>query len=116
MLITFKSSASAKIIMLDSLAQKLLRIIGKPLGARGVIRPEELSSAIQRLEGAIAAEQRERETHTAAQAEPCTQHVSPHEIEDTAESEPLRLAQRAFPLLDMLRAAQREKADIVWGI
>ena len=41
-----------------------------------------------------------------------------HEGEDGHEHHeiPPGLAQRAYPFLDMLRAAQKENADIVWGI
>ncbi|MFJ4291196.1 DUF1840 family protein [Cupriavidus sp. NPDC089707] len=31
-------------------------------------------------------------------------------------SRPASLAQRVYPLLDMMRVAQREHADILWGV
>ncbi|NIE66763.1 DUF1840 domain-containing protein [Burkholderia sp. Ax-1719] len=108
MLITFKCHASPDVLMLDSLAQYLLGIIGKRLGERGVITREELDSAISKLESAIAVDKKDRAEHDG--------HF--HEGEDGREPHelPPGLAQRAFPFLDMLRAAKKEDNDIVWGV
>ncbi|MCC8392150.1 DUF1840 domain-containing protein [Paraburkholderia sp. MMS20-SJTR3] len=108
MLITFKCHACADVMMLDNLAQHLLGIIGKRLGQRGVITPEELGPAIGKLEAAITLDKRERAEHDG--------HF--HEGEDGHEHHeiPPGLAQRAYPFLDMLRAAQKENSDIVWGL
>jgi len=108
MLVTFKCHASPDVTMLENLAQYLLGIIGKRLGPRGVITHEELDTAINKLEAAIATDKKERAEHEG--------HF--HEGEDGRERHevPVGLAQRAFPFLDMLRAARKEQNDIVWGI
>ncbi|WP_395405505.1 DUF1840 family protein [Pseudoduganella sp. UC29_106] len=45
-------------------------------------------------------------------------HALPEEGEDSdmAESQKVGFAQRAFPLLEMLRAAKSGGHDIVWGV
>jgi len=108
MLITFKCHACPDVMMLENLAQYLVGIIGKRLGERGVITHEETGPAIEKLEAAITFDKRERAEHDG--------HF--HEGEDGHEHHeiPPGLAQRAYPFLDMLRAAQKESADIVWGI
>ncbi|MBV8628810.1 MAG: DUF1840 domain-containing protein [Paraburkholderia sp.] len=109
MLVTFKCHAAPDVTMLENLAQYLLGIIGKRLGPRGVITYDELDTAITKLETAIATDKKERAEHEG--------HF--HEGEDGREHhhEPaVGLAQRAFPFLDMLRAAKKEGNDIVWGI
>lgn len=108
MLVTFKCHASPDVTMLENLAQYLLGIIGKRLGPRGVITHDELEVAISKLEAAIATDKKERAEHEG--------HF--HEGEDGREHHepPVGLAQRAFPFLDMLRAARKEQNDIVWGI
>lgn len=94
--------------MLENLAQYLVGIVGKQLGPRGVISHDELPAAISKLEAAIVTDKREIAEHEG--------HF--HEGEDGHEHHelPIGLAQRAFPFLDMLRAAQREDSDVLWGI
>jgi hypothetical protein len=108
MLVTFKCHASPDVVMLENLAQYLLGIIGKRLGPRGVITHAELDVAITKLETAIATDKKERAEHEG--------HF--HEGEEGREHHelPVGLAQRAFPFLDMLRAARNEQNDIVWGL
>ncbi len=109
MLITFKSTASPEIVMLKDLAQYLLNVIGKQLGERGVISHLELPKAIQRLEEAIEVEKKA----DAAQHARIDAATDNHEEK---EEQPIGLAQRAFPLLDMMRAAHKLEADVLWGV
>jgi hypothetical protein len=108
MLITFKCRAAPDVMMLENLAQYLVGIVGKRLGERGVIMHDELGEAITKLESAISSDKQERAEHEGHFHEGEEGHEH-HEI-------PVGLAQRAYPFLDMLRAAQTENADIVWGV
>ncbi|HXZ06717.1 MAG TPA: DUF1840 domain-containing protein [Paraburkholderia sp.] len=108
MLITFKCHACPDVVMLENLAQYLVGIVGKRLGQRGVISHDELAVAITKLEAAITSDKKERAENDG--------HF--HEGEEGRESHeiPIGLAQRAYPFLDMLRAAQKENTDVLWGI
>jgi hypothetical protein len=108
MLVTFKCHAAPDVIMLENLAQYLVGIIGKQLGKRGVISHDEMETAISKLEAAIVTDKKERAEHEG--------HY--HEGEDghLHHTSPVGLSQRAFPFLDMLRAAQKENADVLWGV
>lgn len=108
MLITFKCRAAPDVVMLENLAQYLVGIVGKHLGERGVITHDELPAAISKLEAAIVTDKQEIAEHEG--------HF--HEGEDGHEHHelPIGLAQRAFPFLDMLRAAHRENMDVLWGV
>src|ERR1700761_7686191 len=108
MLITFKTSAAPDVMMLENLAEYLLGIIGKHLSARGVITHDELPVAIQKLEAAVVVDKKERAEHDGHFHEGEEGH-EPHEI-------PIGLAQRAYPFLDMLRLAQKDNTDILWGV
>jgi Domain of unknown function (DUF1840) len=108
MLITFKTSASPDVQMLENLAEYLLEIIGKTLGERGVIMHDELDAAIAKLESAVAVDKQERAEHDGHFHEGEAGH-EPHEI-------PVGLAQRAYPFLDMLRLARQANTDILWGV
>jgi hypothetical protein len=108
MLITFKCRAAPDVVMLENLAQYLVGIVGKRLGERGVITHDELPAAISKLEAAVATDKQERAEHEGHFHENEEGHEH-HEI-------PIGLAQRAYPFLDMMRAAQKENSDIMWGV
>ncbi|HTH62401.1 MAG TPA: DUF1840 domain-containing protein [Paraburkholderia sp.] len=108
MLVTFKCHAAPDVMMMDNLAQYLLGIIGKRLGQRGVIAHDELDTAISKLETAIAADKKDRQEHEG--------HFHGGEEGHDPHEPPIGLAQRAFPFLDMLRAARKEQNDVVWGL
>ncbi|HVE07793.1 MAG TPA: DUF1840 domain-containing protein [Paraburkholderia sp.] len=108
MLITFKCRAAPDVVMLENLAQYLVGIVGKRLGERGVITHDELPGAISKLEAAIATDKQERAEHEG--------HFHEHEEGHEHHEIPIGLAQRAYPFLDMMRAAQKENSDIVWGV
>jgi Domain of unknown function (DUF1840) len=108
MLVTFKCHSAPDVIMLENLAQYLIGIVGKHLGQRGVITHDELDNAIARLEAAIVVDKKEiaeKDGHF-HEGEEGHDH---HEL-------PIGLAQRAYPFLDMLRAAKRDNTDVIWGI
>lgn len=109
MLITFQSPATPDVVMLKNLAQYLLGLIGKHLGARGVIQHSELPDAIVRLETAISEEARADVVQTSLYHVPDASGRTFHEDHHG-------LAQRAWPLLDMMREARKPHADILWGL
>lgn len=102
MLVTFQSRAAPDVVMLRDLAQYLLGLMGRRLGARGVIPHDELPGAIERMETAIAAAQH---NEFALQYSHDCDHAPANE-----------LAQRAWPLISMMRAADTQHADILWGL
>ncbi|MGF6485995.1 DUF1840 domain-containing protein [Paraburkholderia sp. JPY419] len=105
MMITFQSTASPDVVMLRDLAQYLLGLIGKRLGERGVISHDELVHAIDRLEAAITEDAAAETTLEALHCSTSNQRESRN-----------RLLQRAWPFLDMMRAARDSDADIIWGL
>ncbi|MDB5859002.1 MAG: hypothetical protein JWQ76_2691 [Ramlibacter sp.] len=104
MLYKFKSKATGDLIMLEPNGRRVLEIIGKGAGPKGIILPEEMAAAISALEAAIARE--EQEEQAAA---------------DEAKAAPrggdnVSLRQRAVPFVDMLRRASQAGHEIVWGV
>jgi hypothetical protein len=110
MLVTFKSKASADIIMYETHVQPYLDLLGKDI-KRGIITAAETPTAIALLEQKMA-------EHRNADA---ALHQEPDDLDDEdAYAKKARAAQvtfsaRFFPLLEMLRDAQKRQADIVWG-
>ncbi|GHT86187.1 hypothetical protein FACS1894154_05620 [Betaproteobacteria bacterium] len=111
MLITFKSSASADVLMFGEIAARLLEVLGKdPADPRGIVTVEQLPTAIDQLKTAIAAEKARMAPDTAATEE------AAREAGQTGIAAPVSLAQRAWPLLDLLERALISKVPVVWGV
>lgn len=110
MLVTFKSDASADVIMFGDAAKKLIRILGKDAeDPKGIVTVEQLPGAIARLRAAI-------EEDRARQAERAADDENEQDNDRKGMAAPVGLAQRAWPLLDMLEASQREGVPVVWGV
>ena len=107
MLYKFKSKAAGDLIMLEPNGRRVLEIIGKEAGPKGIILPEEIPSAIAALEAAIVQEEADQKK-AAEQAEA--------EEETRPRVDGVSLRQRAVPFLEMLRRCQKADAEIVWGV
>lgn len=107
MLYKFKSKAAGDLIMLEPNGRRVLEIIGKDAGPKGIILPEEMPAAIAAIESAIARE--EAEQKAAAEEARAKGQVAPR-------AEAVSLRQRAVPFVDMLRRCQQAGKEIVWGV
>jgi hypothetical protein len=111
----FKSKAAGDVLMLGPSGDQLLRIIGKEPAAKGIIEPAALPAAIRAIEAAIAED--EANPAPAAPARAGAEDVSVQgEGEGAGDGEGVSLRQRAWPLLEMMRAAQAASQDIAWGV
>lgn len=104
-MIRFESKAAAAVYMLDAHASELLKILGKPLGERGVIAAEEIPAALLALRSAAegAAE------NDMARAE------AAENDEQAVDRDAVSLKRRMFPLLDLLERAQNKRAPVLWS-
>jgi hypothetical protein len=109
-LVVFRSKAAGEIYMFAETAQRLLDIIGKASSSRGVITAEQVPDALARL---VAAVDEEKAQHAGAARE---RDQSEQAGEPSGAERPIRLGQRAFPLIEMLRAAGKRNVDVTWGV
>ena len=98
MLYKFKSKAAGDVIMLGPNGDQLLRIVGKEPATQGIVEVADLGAAIAALEAAVAADE------VALQGP------------EAAPRERISLRQRAWPLVEMMKRAQRARQPIVWGV
>ncbi len=105
MLYTFKSPAAGNLIMLEPNGKRVLEIIGKDPGPKGIILPEQMPAAIAALESAMHREEPSPATAAGSAA-----------TDVRNESEAVSLRQRAVPFVDMLKRCHAEGKEIVWGV
>ena len=109
MLYKFKSKIASDLIMLEPNGRRLLDIIGKDSGGKGIILPEQMADAIAALQRAIEHEEAAREAAKNGQIPDATQA---HPQADDHVS----LRQRSAPFIDMLRQCLAAKEEVVWGV
>jgi hypothetical protein len=99
MLVTFRTKAYANITMFGDVAKQLLTLMGHSGTVPSALKAEDVPAALARLESAIA--QRKA-------AEKDSGH------NDDAAPRKVTISQRAVPLLELLRAAKANNADVIW--
>lgn len=114
MLITFTSKAAAEVTMYKEHAKRILDLLGKEVD-RGVITAAEAPQAVAVLEKEIA------ETRLHHASDDVQRDVNAHHGEVANDSdhegmEVVSFSTRAFPLLEMLRAARDGGFDVLWGV
>lgn len=98
MLYKFKSKDAGDLIMLEPNGRRILEVIGKDAGPKGIILPEQMLAAIKALQAAIALEE------------------SGDEEAGAVPGEGLGLRQRAMPFIDMLKRSHEAGHEVVWGV
>jgi len=109
MLYEFKSKATGTVVMTGEVAERLLAIVGKAPGRTGIFTVEQMGPAIAALQAAV-----DEEKATSAPAVPDTPEDPDEQAADGRR--PISLAQRAWPLIDMLRSAQAADKVVTWGV
>jgi hypothetical protein len=99
-MIRFHSKAGADLLMLDAHAAAVLQALGRSPAGEGIFLPEQMAEALQHFQARQAA----------AEPEPLAADAD----EETGEPLP-GLAQRAWPLLDLLRRAQQLGHPVSWS-
>lgn len=96
MIYKFKSKATGDLIMLPANGDQMLRLIGREPAERGIIEVDAMPAAIAALEAAIAGDE------------------AP--VEEDGQPTPVSLRQRLWPMVEMLRQAQKASQPVVWGV
>ncbi|HVJ30794.1 MAG TPA: DUF1840 domain-containing protein [Gammaproteobacteria bacterium] len=105
MLVTFRTKAYANITMFGDVAKQLLELLGHSGTIPSAIKAEDVPAALARLEAAL-------EQRRAAEAADVPE--GDRDRDDYDAPRKVTLSQRAVPLLELLRAATANKADVMW--
>ncbi|HZV64550.1 MAG TPA: DUF1840 domain-containing protein [Telluria sp.] len=114
MLITFTSKAASEVLMYKEHAKRILDLLHKDTD-RGVITAAEAPQAVAILEKEIA-ESRMHQASDDVQRDIHAHHGAVGDDSDHEGMEVVSFATRAYPLLEMLRAAKAGGHDVLWGV
>lgn len=104
MLVTFRSKCYGDVTMFGDVATTLLKMMGHSGTVPGAILAEDISAALARLEQGL------QQVPPKTRQEP----VPSKEGEQESEEEPIGLANRAFPLIEMLKTAAQQNCAVMW--
>jgi Domain of unknown function (DUF1840) len=100
MLVTFSCPVYANITMFGDVAVRLLKMMGHSATVPGALLAEDVPAALKHLEAAVEADKQSPEPEESAEGE---------------EDEPaVSLPHRALPLIELLKAAAKEKCNVMW--
>jgi hypothetical protein len=108
MLYKFQCKKSADVLMLEDLTSRIFEILNRPLEAKGVFLVEQLPVAIQKLEAAVTEDEKLRKEMLEEKSD--NKEVSTPKVKHD------RLGQRAFPFIQLLKAALANQEMVIWGV
>jgi hypothetical protein len=110
MIVIFQSQAAGDVMMFGDVARRLMEVMDKETGPRGIVTVEQLPDAIARLTALIA-------TDKAALAGLQEEDLPQFEDAETGAKRPyVALGKRAVPLLELLQLALKKDKPVVWGV
>lgn len=132
MLVIFKSKAGGDIIMFEENAKQILDLLGKDTD-KGIITAEQTADAIVKLENEIKRrklideqekaereriekEERERKEKEEEQEEEEKYPEEDKKKEPPKREPPVSFSARTYPFLQLLKAANKKKKHIYWGV
>lgn len=113
MLITFKSKAYPNVLMYQEHAKRILDLLHKD-SDRGVITAAEATQAVKLLESEI--EESRKHQATDELEEDVKAHHGDVSDAEHEQVQTVSFSTRAYPLLEMLRAARDQGNDVLWGV
>jgi hypothetical protein len=103
MLVKFTSTATGSITMFGDIATQLIKMLGATGKVPGAMSAEDLPAAIAQLKTKLA------------QQASIDNDVQDDDEEDKSK-QPISLASRAVPLIDLLQRAADKQAPVMWEV
>jgi hypothetical protein len=109
-IIEFKSKAAGAFFMTEPVAKLVFTAMGQELTPKGIFTEDQVPQVRAKLAAVVNASRLQ-------DRRALNQHdEAVREGEGSAKDLPVGLSQRAFPLLEMLTAAEKKKVSVVWGV
>ena len=116
MTITFKSQASADLIMLQASADALLSRLGKQASEQGILEPKDMPAALATLRGLPPDEADVGSAPASTDSEDAGADGGDEPRDPAFADEPVTLRQRAWPLIQMIERSLEAGKPVVWGV
>ncbi len=110
MIIEFKSKASGGFFMTEPVMKMVFSAIGREFSEKGIFTEEQVPIVRAKLAQVVA------QSRMADRGRLQSHDEAVREGEASEKDLPVSLSQRAFPLLEMLTAAEKKKVPVVWGV
>ena len=104
MLITFSCKAHASVTMFGEIGLQFIKMLGHSGAIPGAIDASEVPQALNNLRAALEVEQKQ----------PVEQNDADDDNEDEVVEAPVNIGSRAFPLVELLKAAIKEECEVMW--
>lgn len=104
MLITFSCKAHASVTMFGEIGLQFIKMLGHSGAIPGAIDASEVPQALNNLRTALEVEQKQ----------PVEQNDADDDNEDEVVEAPVNIGSRAFPLVELLKAAIKEECEVMW--
>ncbi|EDK30435.1 hypothetical protein VSWAT3_17748 [Vibrionales bacterium SWAT-3] len=104
MLITFSCKAHASVTMFGEIGLQFIKMLGHSGAIPGAIDASEVPQALNNLRAALEVEQKQ----------PVEQSDTDDDNEDEVVEAPVNIGSRAFPLVELLKAAIKEECEVMW--
>ncbi|WP_300555098.1 DUF1840 domain-containing protein [Limnohabitans sp. Rim8] len=115
MLFKFKSKVTSDLIMLEADGRRLLKIMLGDDPIKGIVLSQDMPAVLAKLESAVAQDEALR-----AQRSVDAQNGKYDAVADANqpgfEPDVVRLAQRASPMVKLLKQCVANPTDLVWGV
>ncbi|MEG3219608.1 DUF1840 domain-containing protein [Vibrio gigantis] len=104
MLITFSCKAHASVTMFGDVGLQFIKMLGHSGAIPGAMDASEVPQALDNLRAAIAAEK----------SKPVEQENTDDDNEEEVVEAPVNIGSRAFPLVELLKAAIKDECEVMW--
>ncbi len=111
MLVTFSCRASGNIVMFGDVAKQMLRMMGYCENIPGAIDAENIPMALSNLKNATTSI---HQLEVDAREQGQTQDADIDDCDEQDVEPVVSLNTRALPLIEMLKAAEKEQCYIMW--
>jgi hypothetical protein len=109
-IIEFKSKASGAFFMTEPVAKMVFAAIGVAFAGKGIFTEDQVPGVRAKLAQAIDQSRAQDRARLSEFDEAMRQGDA------GSEELPVGLSQRAYPLLEMLEAAEKNRVPVVWGV
>ena len=115
-IVTFRSKAAGEIYMFRETAEEIFKVIGKPLGIRGVLTPEEIPAALEVLKVRIEKEKELLKEVKAKEDKAFREGKDLDKEKKQAMEQTVYFTQRAYPFVEILERSLKENVPVTWGV